>query len=49
TTRRYAHSPITTFTMETAIRLSRPRTYHQSVDHKEPSKRIYLLQIYYLL
>ncbi|CAF0773558.1 unnamed protein product [Rotaria sp. Silwood1] len=41
TTRRYAHSPITTFTMETAIRLSRPRTYHQSVDHKEPSKRIY--------
>ncbi|CAF2334031.1 unnamed protein product [Rotaria sp. Silwood2] len=41
TTHRYARSPITTFTMETAIRLSRPRIYHHSLDQKVSSKHIH--------
>lgn len=37
--RRYARGTITTFTMETANRLSKPRTYYQSSDQKGPFKR----------
>jgi hypothetical protein len=41
TIRRNARSQITTFTMETAIRLSRPRTCHYSPDQKVSPKRVH--------
>ncbi|CAF0745164.1 unnamed protein product [Rotaria sordida] len=41
TTRQYPRSPITTFTMETAIRLSRPKTCDHSLDQRVSSKRVH--------
>jgi hypothetical protein len=40
-TRRPARSAITTFTKETAIRLSRPRAYHRSPEQKTSPKRVH--------
>lgn len=39
--RRHTHSPITTFTLQTAIRLSRPKTCPQFIEQKESPKRVH--------
>lgn len=39
--RRNARAAVTTFTMETVIRLSRPKTYHHTPDQKVSQKRIH--------